>query len=410
MIEILTVLDTIDNYSKYQYLINKYNTDIDIDRIIKTIDKYYSEEISNTIDWSSFSSYFFINNPMIKDEKKILFSSMFSKLETIATTLKSSFLETFLERYHAERIAVKAMEIAEGKPGTGGLLDIQTELTAYEGASEKVNDIKAEANTKSLDELLSTVSSGSGLRWRLEYLNEALGEIRKGDFLLFGGRPDSGKTSMLCSEGGFMAQQLPEDKQFIYFTNEEGGDDVKLRMISSVLGIPLIDLRKDPLTYWTEYGKLLKGNDRIVIVDKYDLSVGDIEWWLENTNPGLIAIDQLRKVKGFYKTQGIERTEKIFNLGREWSKHYAPLLTVGQLDGMAEGIAYPDMSRLYESKTAIQGELDAIINIGVQDGTVPPNRRFLNVCKNKLPTPENPALRNGKFEVLLHKEIARFSS
>ena len=37
----------------------------------------------------------------------------------------------------------------------------------------------------------------SGLRWRLNWLNKALGSLRKGDFGFIFARPETGKTTFL---------------------------------------------------------------------------------------------------------------------------------------------------------------------------------------------------------------------
>lgn len=409
MIEILNVLEERDAFQKYRELIDRHTNDHDIKRIIHWIDRYYAETGEHEIWWAAFGTFFFVKNPMIKDAKKAIFESIFTRLENPKSlALKSTLLNTYLQRYHAERISFLAMEVAEGKKGD--LADVQLELDGYMNTSGRAAEIGKELVTKNLTELLESTSYGTGLEWRLEALNESLGSIRRGNFLLFGGRPDSGKTTLLCSEATHMAPQLPPNEKVLYFTNEEGGDVVKQRIISSLLGVTHADLLLDKAGHWDTYVRELGGDeDKIMIIDKHDLHINDIEWWLKQVDTGLIIIDQLRKVKGFEESAGVNRLEHLFNLAREWSKEYAPLITVTQLGGLAENVAYPDMSALYESKTAVQGEMDAIINIGRVAGSVPAEARYLNVVKNKLPTPRNSALRNGRWEVTLLQDIARFA-
>jgi replicative DNA helicase len=408
MIDILSIVDTKDNYSKFKDLIEKHTEDTDILRILRTIGSYYTSTGNDSIDWSLFETYFFATNPLIKSTKKAIFNTIFTKLNSGIST-KSSLIDIFLQQYYAAKIATLALDIAEGKKND--LAVVQSHLDQYMRDSGKADTIGKEANRETLREIFTSTTYGKGLRWRLDALNIALGEIRKGNFILFGGRPDTGKTTLMLSEATHMVQQLDKDKQVLYFTNEEGARAVKPRMISSLLGVDHFKLLSDMDTYWDEYVHELGGNqDRILILEKSDMSVYDIEWWLNNSNPGLICIDQLRKVRGFEeRSQGVYRLERLFQTAREWSKEYAPVMTVTQLDGEAENVQYPGMSRLYESKTAVQGEMDAIINIGRCDSIATPNSRFLNVVKNKLPTPDDPAMRNGKFEITLHPEIARFS-
>ena len=117
LIEILSTLETKDNFFKYKDLVLKYNTDNDIGRIVQYIDHYYRDTGQDDLDWSTFETYFFVNNPMIKDDRKMLFEGMFRKLGTLSPGIAKTILDTFMSRYYALRISFEAGEVAEGKPG-----------------------------------------------------------------------------------------------------------------------------------------------------------------------------------------------------------------------------------------------------------------------------------------------------
>ena len=408
MHEVLTVLEDKEDYRKYRELVKNHCSDNDIKRVLENIDDYYRETGEDHIDWNDFGTWFFVKNPLIKEAKAVLFTGMFGSLSG-HSTIKSSLISTYLERYHAERIAFMAMEVAEGRKND--LSVARNEFDEYMKNSGKIEEIESMATLEDLDDLLTSVAPGSGLQWRLNALNESLGDLRKGNFCLFAGRPESGKTTLMCSEMTHMAQQLPPEDKLLYFTNEEGGKVVKTRLYSSLLGVDLPTLVSDRTHYADEYMKALGGDrNKIIVIDKHDLSINDIEYWLESVDDvGLICIDQLRKVRGFDDQKGIQRLERLFQTAREWSKEFAPLLTVSQLDNQAEGKQYPDMSMLYESKTAVQGECDVIVNIGQVPGSVPEYARWLNIVKNKLPTPGDPKMRHGRHEVLMHPAIARYT-
>ncbi|MGD9381110.1 MAG: AAA family ATPase [Candidatus Thorarchaeota archaeon] len=408
MLAVINAIETKEDYDKYSPFVRKHTKDTDILRIEKWLGEYYRETGEDAVEWDDFAAYFHAKNPTLNQNKVDEYDIMFKRLDkTSGTALAKTLVNTFLQRYHAERVGFIALEVAEGK--RDDLADIQVELDDYMVTSGKADEIGAEANRKDLDELAKSTAAGAGLEWRLEELNQSFGPLRKGNFVLFAGRPDSGKTTLLCSEGSHMVQQLPPAERLLYFTNEEGGDPVKIRAIQSALGIDYPTLMGDKKRYWNEYLMLLGGDpDKLLVIDKYDLSVKDIEWWLEHEEPGLIMIDQLRKVKGFEDIKGVGRLERLFNTGREWCKHFAPVLTVGQLGGNAEGVQYPGMECLYESQTAVQGEMDGIVTIGHVQGSIPAEARYLNVCKNKFPTPGDNSLRHGKHEVLLRADIARF--
>jgi hypothetical protein len=123
----------------------------------------------------------------------------------------------------------------------------------------------------------------------------------------------------------------------------------------------------------------------------------------------LIIIDQLWKVKGFEKeaTTEVDRQTRMFAWARSLAKIHCPVVTVHQADGSAEGQLWIEMNQLYGSKTGIQGEADAIITLGRSHESGYENIRGLYVPKNKM-VGDDPAFRNGKFEITIQGAIGRF--
>lgn len=157
-----------------------------------------------------------------------------------------------------------------------------------------------------------------------------------------------------------------------------------------------------------EYKKVVGGIDKIMMFNKADVHVRDVDHLLAKYDIGLIVFDQLWKVHGFDDEAGNEvvRQTMLFNWAREIAKKHAPVVAVHQADGSAEGVKWIDMSKLYGSKTGIQGEADAIVTIGrIPEGG---NARYLYVPKNKMSKPGNPKLRNGMFEIEIIPEIGRW--
>ena len=407
MLDILGVSGTLHDFLKYKSIIRTHLTDPDEIRIFDSLQTYYDGSGASAVDWPAFASWFFTKFPLIKDDKRVVFDAMFEKLSLGNSTLKSQLVETFLRRATAEKIAFAGLQIAEGK--NDDLSVIQEHLDDFMMTSGLAAAQDSDLCKDGLGDLLATVSHSSGLDWRLSALNDSLGSLRKGILVFFGGRPETGKTTMLASEITHMAQQLPPDQKVLYFGNEESASAVKMRLYCAALGVDLATLKSDPARYQKEYARIMGDADKIMVIGKSNLSVYDVQRWLKKTNTGLIVIDQLRKMQGFDDVKGgIQRLEKVFQWARELSKEYAPVLTVGQLDNEAQDEQYPGMSRLYESKTAVQGECDAIVLIGAVSGSMPANSRWLNIVKNKCATPGNEALRHSKHEVRILSGIARY--
>jgi hypothetical protein len=88
------------------------------------------------------------------------------------------------------------------------------------------------------------------------------------------------------------------------------------------------------------------------------------------------------------------------------------VICIHQADASAEGVKWLNQSQLYGSKTGVQGEADVLIMIGATHEPGDENRRYISICKNKLPGGPRTeiALRRGKHEVMFDGDIARFTS
>jgi len=266
-----------------------------------------------------------------------------------------------------------------------------------------------------IDAIMDSVLRKHGLKWRLQCMQDNIGPIDRGDFIIVGARPDSGKTTFLASEVTYMGAQLAPDQQVLWFNNEEDGERVKSRIVQAATGLSLYDIETDRKKAMEEYEHVMGRIDRVKLFDKATLSVRDIQEALDRYQAGLIVFDQLRKVKGFNKesnSNDVIRLELLYNQGREWAKEHAPVITVHQASSAAEGVLYPSMDMLHQSQTGIQGEADLIIMIGRSYEQGYQNVRGISVPKNKLPPQMltgHRVNRNMQQEVIIEPEIARFS-
>lgn len=408
MIEVLTALENEDDYNIFRKVVKKALTDNELKKVMDAIDRYYRYKVGTEIEWDTFATWFFVQNPSIVGDQKTSYELIFKKLQAASgSKIAADIVDTFLKRHYAERIAFLSMEVAEGKKND--LSDIQTEFDKYVHSSGEANRYESQRVTGDLEELFGTFITGTGLTWRLNALNQSLGPLRMSNLVFIAARPEVGKTTLICSEITHMAPQLPKEKRILYFTNEESGPRVKARLVSSALGIDAPTIRKDYRTHQAMYEAYMDGDpDKIEVIHDANLHINDMEYWLSQYDVGLIVIDQLRKVRGLESVEGVKRLERLFQMVRGWSDTYAPVITVGQLGDEAEGKQYPTMSHVYESRTAIQGECDAIVLLGMMEGTIPAETRFINVVKNKLPTPGDISLRHGKHELLIMPEIGRY--
>lgn len=408
-IDILLVLKTRENYERWSRFVKKGQVGQETWNIFEAMGEWLKHNAdADEISWPEFNAWFcLVRHAKMADDKLKLHKAIIDKLSSEAepdSTAIKPLLEGLITRDYAAQIAEKSLRIADGDftVSVNSIVDLVESRNLEIG---KVDGVDRHILTPSLEGLSAVVAPG--LRWRLECLNMALGDLRQGDLVVVGTRPDTGKTTFLASEASFMASQLPEEKVVLWANNEEDGNKVFRRIIQAALGRPSALIDANMPKALDDYKATVGRMDKIVMLNKADLHVRDIEHMLKKYNVGLIVCDQLWKVHGFDAEAGNEvvRQTMLFNWARETAKKYAPVITVHQADGSAEGMKWIDMSKLYGSKTGIQGEADAIITIGRTPDTG--NSRYLYVPKNKM-AGNDPSLRNGMFEIEIQPDIARY--
>ena len=443
-IEIVRALSQRDNFVKYKRFIKQEALSREAFEILDWYGEWFKlHRDAQVVDYKSFAPYVLVSKlGGSKPERLEIIKQWLNELnndadeDTVSTVIRS-----LATRYHANEIASKALAIVDGKEDT--LEHIEAQLSRYHQDCGKVEDDSDYIVSDDIMEMLAEAKA-SGYKWRLNALNESLGDLRQGDLVVVATRPDTGKTTFLASESTFIAEQMPKEKVVLWLNNEEAGKKVKRRIVQSALGITTRQMFEKPekvRDVWAErmgrpdkfilfdkadvsvydvenlfekpekvrdvWAERMGRPDKFILFDKADVSVHDVEMLFERYDVGLIVFDQLWKVHGFEREAGNEVTRQtmIFNWARELAKKYAPVITVHQADGSAEGVKWIDMSKLYGSKTGVQGEADAIITIGrlPEEG----NKRYLYVPKNKLDG-NNQAFRNGRFEIEIQPEIGRF--
>lgn len=357
---LLRILETKNNYYRYIKYVKEHAITPEVSSILKGMDEYFTKNPSITeINWDSFISWYkLVKCASLSKEKHSLLEKTFSALEEeIDEKDKEPLLEYFVEKDYAIQMSDYLIRIADGDDSKA-VIDIEPMLKKYKEESSRVTKVHSWVVDDDIDTILSNPSR-PGLDWRLEELNISLGPLRKEDFVIFTARPDTGKTTMLASEASFMAGQLPNDQQVLWFNNEESGKKVKHRILQSAIAWTDKEISDDPIGAKAAMEKALGSLDKIVVLNEKLMNVHDIEALIENYNPGLIIFDQLWKVRGFEKSSFSE-ADKMTNLygwGRSIAQRYAPVINVHQADGSAHGVQYIEQNQLYMSKCLAPGTL-----------------------------------------------------
>lgn len=234
----------------------------------------------------------------------------------------------------------------------------------------------------------------NGLKWRLNILNECIGPLTLGDFALFFGYTNTGKTACVISESVYMAQQL-NDGCVLYLNNEESEAQMLDKIRISALGQPMDTIREYPDEANAALLEKFHGDpDRIRFKDIRDLSYEDIHQIIMYYRPKLIVIDQIDNIelggRGNEQQERL-RLSKLYKLFRRIANTVCPIICVCQSDASTQFVdyktqevryqLYPQQSQLAETKVAKQAQMDYIVGIG-QDSSRP-NIRGICVSKSK---------------------------
>ena len=334
-----------------------------------------------------------------RKELRELLESIFSLEVNVEAVI--SLLEEHRRRSLAGDIAKMALDVEDGRTPVEDLLSLFSEFELQE-----VEDTSPVTVNMNLAELYTSQVATPGLRWRLKFLNESFGSLRKGDFGFIFARPETGKTTFLASEISHMVEQT--DGNILWFNNEEQGNKVGIRCFQAVLGMTTDSLWKDLDRNQKVYD--MKTKDQIKIYDFEDSSsIQRIEQILKTTKPALIIFDQIDKLKGFKAERKDLELKAIYQWAREIAKTYAPVIAVSQASGEAEGKPWLTMDMVDGSKTAKQGEADWILGIGKESDNTS-RFRYFNICKNKLLGDSDtlPEKRHGSAKVMIRAEVARY--
>lgn len=272
----------------------------------------------------------------------------------------------------------------------GDLPNIQGEL------GRLIDAFKADAGIREIDyirddimDLLQEEVDDSGLQFRLECLRVACRGLRGGDFGIIAGRPDKGKTTFIASELTYLAAQLPAHRNALWLNNEGPGKRIIPRLYQAAMGATLSDLIKIGATAGAvreAYIKVMGAIDRIRVIDIHNADCFTVEGIVEKQNPGIVVYDMIDNVRGFGDAARTDLgLEKMYQWARELAVKYDHVgLATSQISNDGDGLQFPTMGMLKDSKTGKQGACDFMLMIGASNDPGLQGVRYLGMPKNKI--------------------------
>ena len=341
---------------------DKYDTDINIDEL--------------------YSLHTTVYNPAITRAAKEQLSELIEDIKETQEPSKEiadDIVKILSERDVAQRIAVEATEIFNGKPADFNAITSMIEKYKTGLPSEKLDAV-----TNDIGELLDKLNVVSKWQFNLTVLKNNIGGIGPGNLMIAFARPEVGKTafwvSLVSAPYGF-AEQGAKVHAFI---NEEPAVRTQMRAISCFTGYNKEQVSENTGEAQVEWAKI---KDNIKMIDTVDWTIDDIDSHCEKHKPDIIVIDQLDKinVKGtFARTD--EKLRAIYTGAREIAKRReCVVVAISQASADAQNRDHISFDMMENSKTGKAAEADLIIGIGNRTSNDPTNNtRVLNVSKNKI--------------------------
>lgn len=409
-IHLLKVFSYKETYRKYISYIHTQFLDHHIKVLLQDFEEYYNLFEKDIEDISEFYTWFIqARHPNLPEAAQIIYKTMLDNLQSTETTIAEQILKEY-QKKHLINELTKHFELG---------LDVefvQDKLKAYISSISTLSQDSEDEDLVQydIDDLLKGVDKNTGLKWRLNILNDTIGSIKTGYLIIIAAFVDIGKTSCAISEATYMAQQLT-DGCVLWLNNEEEDLRVIRKIWKSTLNCTDEDLIAHPEKAKERFIQRMNGDkDRIKLINIRKKTIKGIKSLFEKYNPKLVVIDQADKIMNpnhkAFTDHG--QLKNIYGEIRSLANTYCPVIAISQADSTTmykprdsedyKYTLYPHHRQLDGSKVGKPGEADAIIMIGRRAENN--NTRGLHVSKNKFGDS------NNKQEVLFDGARCRYNN
>lgn len=400
----LQVLKYRDKYDRYIGAVPAAALSMQTQTILKDFGRWFREfDGAASIDLGLFPSWFKAVHPGLKSEAVAVFEELFKRCRNDVPEHIEGGLG---KRWVAAEMATKVTALLE-KYSAGEEVDLGLGLKASVEEYEQRVDRKVK-NPQVLDaieDLLKAEEDDVGLHFRLDCLNKHIKPLVGGDFVIIAARPDKGKTSFCAAELTHMAAQVDtvypgEGRCILHFNNEGPGKRIIMRNFQAALGATVEDLVElsskpsaDPkfrTMVRERYSEAIGGRmGALRVFDIHGLWNHEVEDLIRLYRPALVLFDMVDNIKfGGEANNNGQRTDQLLEAMYQWArfmgvKYDCVVMATSQISADGDGLQYPTLPMLKDSKTGKQGAADLIITIGTVNDPMLVNSRYIGTTKNK---------------------------
>jgi len=315
------------------------------------------------------------SNPKTRD----LVSSVIRDLPDAVSPVNAAQALLELKRHNAGLELAAA--IAKGDTAKQGkLLPVYESLWKATDLGHK-RQVKYELAT-SVDNLFAKVGREKRIPLAPSRINTRVnGGALPGHHIILFGRPEVGKSTFSINFAVGMA--IKQAQRVLYVGNEDQIDILKARAVARATGMSYEEVEKDTagaIALYTERG----GEERLQFVQMFDGGPGDLRPLIEEFEPSVIVLDQIRNLAGTADGMVAKLEENGQAFRRLLIEYKLIGLSITQAGGSAENRAWLQMTDMDNSKTGLPGTGDLIIGMGADQTMQSRGQRALSFVKNKL--------------------------
>lgn len=389
------MLRTREKYDKLVRAVPKHVLDDKTKVILDDFGKFFREfpdvsSIEHEPFWLWFKSF---AHPKLTPDAQALYETYLRQVqEPVPPELEAGLMERLVAADTASKLVAMVEKWNEGDEINLGSC-LRTIVEQFELDTNR--KVKTPWVQDDIAALLAEDQNDTGFKWRIPELNMSMRPLRSGDFLIVAARPDVGKTTFGTDQFTHFASQVEDvfpgqGRSILWFNNEGPGNRIVKRAYQSALNSTIQDLMKLTAegTIHSEYVKATGRPDTLRVFDIHDFWNHEIEDIVRQFPPAMLVFDMIDNIKfgGAVNNNG-QRTDQLLEAMYQWArvmgvKHDCPVIAMSQVSADGEGMQFPTLSMLKDSKTGKQGAADAILTIGYQPDF--PDTRYLGLTKNKL--------------------------
>ena len=379
--ELIKLLLKKDFYNKNKSKLSKEFFTNGTGALYETIQRAHDDSDKDLSISEVSSLHMDVYNPASTRAKKENFYSLVNEikeLELPSEKIANNLLHSLFKRRIANKIAVLASEIYNGKDADFSEIKKQLEIPFDEDVDEY------EYVTGNINNLIEKLKDNTKWKFNLAPLKEAVHGVGEGNLIIIFARPEAGKTAfwvnLVAGIDGFASQGA----KVCALINEEPAIRTQMRLINAHTGLTMDEIRSDVEEANTKWAEV---RQNIHILDTVDWSLDDVDEFVQKEKPDILVIDQLDKVGvtgTFARTD--EKLRAIYTGAREIAKRNdCCVIAISQASADGQGKFDLTFDMMEGSKTGKAAEADVIIGVGHRDKMDTDERvRSLAISKNKI--------------------------